>query len=461
MAKKYDFDVLIIGSGPAGFAALEAAADLGAKRIALVESYKRLGGECPNWGCIPTKSLLQTVDTVQHCAGGGIFGVKSCGGIPDFKAACMRQRQVVDMLTGRGRLEKIVKDLGVELLRGRAEFSGMNEVTVGNNRYTAKRIINAAGTRTFVPPIPGLDTVPYLTAEKVFELNQLPASVLVIGGGPIGVELSKIFAIFGVKATVVEMSDHILSHEDHEAAAIVADSLIKLGVKIVAGAKVGHVKKTRAGVCAHLDIKGGQPKRISAEALLVATGKQSRWPEMQAEKAGVMLDEHGYPQLTKYFRTTNPAVYAAGDATGHPMFTPVAHHEGPLAAYNAIKGDQKTIDLRVMPRGTYGDPELGSVGLTELEARRLKKQILVGRADFRILSKSLVTNEPIGMVKLVVDKKTREILGGHIVGHSAAELIHTVAVAMQGNLLVDDLAEMIYAFPTYAEAIGVAAASLE
>jgi mercuric reductase len=463
MPTKFDFDLLIIGSGPAGFAAMETAAgELGAKRVALVESYERLGGECPNWGCIPTKSLLQTVDVVQHCSRGGSMGVPNCGGETDFASARKRQEEIIDKLTGNSRLEKIVKEYGVSLIRGVARFVGMNEVEVGKKRYTAKRIINAAGTDTFVPPIDGLDQIDYLTARKVFALDELPASVLIIGGGPIGVEFSKVFAVFGVKPTIIEVANHILPHEDHEIAAVVNESLRRMGVEIVTEAKVAKIRKAEPGVCATVEsTAGGKGRRLSAEAVLVATGKRSTWKEMGAEQAGIMLDKRGFPELSKYLRTSNPSVYAAGDATGGPMFTSVAHRQGPIAAKNALKGDKLNLDLRVMPRGTYGDPEAGSVGITEEEARRQKLKVLIGRAPFGVLSKALVTDEPMGLAKIICDKKSGEVLGGHVVGHSAAELVHILAVAMYGRMTYHDLADMLYAFPTYAEAISVAAQSME
>jgi len=456
------FDIVIIGSGPAGMAAAEAARAAGARSIAVVESAKRLGGECPNWGCVPTKSLLSSVEALMTARRGKEYGLRVPKAGVDFGSLMRREWRIVDTLTGSSRIEKMIVGLGAELVVGHARFVSPDEIEVGGKRYSAKVFVIAAGSEPNEPSIEGLKEAGYLSVADALSLPRAPKSLAVIGGGPVGTEFAQIFAPLGTKVTVIEAADHILPREDEEIAAVVADSFHKQKIGLFTGHRVlsvikdgGHKKLTLVPVA------GGQQRSFSVESIFVSVGKRPALHNLGLEKAGIEVDEGGRLVLNDYLQTTNPKVYAAGDAAGRMMYTSVAHREGAASAANAIKGNSVKVDLSIMPRGTFCHPEVGSVGLTEKEARAKGFDVGVGRAPYAQLSKSLSAGEKQGLIKIVADKKTGAILGGHIAGQSASELVHEIALAMYAGLTYNDLANMIHAFPTFAEGIGIAAGDVK
>lgn len=460
--KAFDYDVLVIGSGSAGISAAEAAIESGAKKVAIVEKRKRLGGECPNRGCVPTKALLRSVEILRLAKGARTFGLR----IPkvgfDFKAVMARKTEVVDRSTGGRRIERILESLGADVIKGTAKFTAPREVKVGKRKVSARKIVIATGSETFVPPIEGLKEAGFLTSDEVVDLKKLPKSIIIIGGGPIGVEWAQIFHGLGSRVTVVEFMPHVLPREDREVAGIVQDSLAGRGLRILTSTKVVRVSKSKGRYRVTTEpSKGGKGASISAEALMVATGKRVALGNLDIEKAGVRLDAKGRPVLDAFLQTTSKHVYIAGDAAGQMMFTHVAHEHGTIAGTNAVKGNRMQVDLTVVPRGTFCTPEVGSVGLTETGARKEGYDVGVGKAPYGYLGKASVMEEREGLVKIVVDRKTGKVLGGHVCGHSAAEIVHEIALAMQGGLKYTRIAEMIHAFPTFSEGVGAAAYNVE
>jgi len=454
------FDLIVIGSGSAGLSAVEAAKEAGAKTVAIVESAKRLGGECPNWGCVPTKAILRSMEVLLAARRGAIFGLRIPSINIDFPLMMRRKEQIVDQLTGHKRIEKIITQLGATLIRGEACFVNKNEIEVAGHRYSAKRFVIATGSETFVPPIPGLKEAGFSTSEDTVKLKKIPASCVIVGGGPIGVEVAQMLAPLGTKVVIVEFMDHLLPREDEEIAAVVKDSFIKQKIHILTGTKTMAVKKAgKEFIVSVAPAQGGKEKHLKTNLIIIATGKRPLVSHLGLEKVGVKLNERGMPILNPYLQTTNPAVYVAGDASGQMLFTHVAHMQGEVAGTNAITGNKKISDLSVIPRGTFCIPEVGSVGLTEAEARQKGYAVGIGKVSYASFGKALVSREMEGLVKIVVDKKTKAVLGGHIVGDDAAEIIHEIALAMYAKIPYTSIAEMIHAYPTYAEAIGAAAYS--
>ncbi len=455
------FDIIIIGSGPAGTSAAEAAHETGVASIAVVESAERLGGECPNWGCMPTKSLLSSVENLLAAEHGREFGVRIPKVGVDFGSMMRRERNIVDSITGGGRIEQYLKGLGVELIRGPARFIGRDEIEVRGLRYSARRFVIATGSETVVPPVEGLKESGYLTVINALQLARPPRSLVIIGGGPVGIEFAQIFAPLGTEVTVVEYADHILSHEDEEIADVVAASFKKQGIALLASTAVVSVKKNGGQREVRVKpVKGRRVRKLLAEQVMVATGKKPSLAQLDLDKAGIQLDERGRLVLNEFLQTTNPAVYAAGDAAGRMMYTAVAHREGFAAAKNALLGNKLQVDLSILPRGTFCHPEVGSVGLTEKEARAAGYDVAVGRSPYKALSRPLAAGDMQGLVKIVADRKTGKIIGGHIVGGAAAELVHEIALAMYAGLTYGELANMIHAFPTFAEGVAAAAADV-
>lgn len=453
------YDLLVIGSGPAGTAALEAAHDAGARSLCLVESAPRLGGECPNWGCVPTKALLRSAEVLQTVRDAGQYGITVTGATFDLGRIMERKQRIVDGMTAGGRLEGYVTErLGAELVRGDARFVDRTHITVDGVKLAAKKFVVATGARSWAPPIEGIEDVGYWTSDELVTMKEIPGSVVIVGGGPIGIESAQILHAFGAAVTVVEFAPHILPREDTDIAKVVADSFAARGVRIMTGAAAESVTKEKEGfrVVVATD-EGAKKTALVAEVLVVATGKRPAIDGLDLDAAGVKVDPRGRPVLDEHLRSSNPEVYFAGDAAGLMMFTNVAHEQGVIAAENAVKGDVRILDMRVVPRGTYCTPEVGSVGMTEREAREAGHEVAAGSFPLAHVGKASVSGQGEGMVKIIADAKTRMVLGGHVVGHNAAELVHEIALAMHARVPVDAVASMIHAYPTFAEAVGAAA----
>lgn len=456
-----DFDLLIIGSGPAGTAALEEAASLGVGRVAVIEGAPRLGGECPNWGCAPTKSLLRSVEVLRLSRRAGDFGLQ--GSLtPDFSAITARRQGIVDALTGGDRLEVAIKSLGAEIIRGYARFVAADAVEVAGRRLTFGKAVVAVGSTPVIPPLPGLTEAGYLTSDDLLAMTTRPKSLAVIGGGPIGVEFAQVLAPLSTAVTIVEFMPRVLAREDEETAALVQDSLVRQGVTVQAATKVVGVRREGdETVLETQPASGGSSSFVRAEKVLVATGKRPAVARLDVAAAGIALDKRGAPVVNEWLQTSNPNVFVAGDAAGQMLFTHVAHEQGTVCAKNALRGCTVRNDLSVVPRATFCEPPIASVGLTEAEARALGLEVAVGRAPYQILSKALTSGETEGLVKLVADRRTGLLVGGHIVGAAAPELVHLAALAMKAKIPYRQLAEMIYASFTFAEAMGVAAYNIE
>lgn len=461
MANQYDYDVFIIGSGSAGFDSAQTAKEAGAKRVALAESWHKLGGECPNRGCVPTKAMLRSVELLNLARRASEFGLKIEKPSFDWPAMIKRKNLIVDGLTGKGRLEQFLAELKVELYRGRASFLSPHELEIDGKKITADKVIMATGSIFAFPPIHGLKENAIIS-DDVVEWQKLPKSLIVVGGGPIGAEVAQLLAPLGVEVAIIEFMDHILPREDSEAALIVQESMRRQGVKIFTSSKTTKVEKKKKNLIeVTFENKNGESQMLQAEFVLAATGKKPALDGLNIEKAGVRVDQRGAPVVNEYLQTTASNIYVAGDALGKMLFTHVAHETGGVVAWNAVKGNTKIFDFRVIPRGTFTVPEVGSVGMTEKEARAAGYEVGIGKVPYSYLGKSATSGELEGLVKLVVDKKTKEILGGHITGQIAADIIHEVALAMSARLPYTEIARLVHAFPTYAEAIGAAAANIE
>ncbi len=398
------FDVLIIGAGSAGISAAEAAKESGAASVAIVESAKRLGGECPNWGCVPTKVLLRTGEVADLLSKAETFGVQTGRMRVDFSSVMHRKTRIVNALTGKGRLKTYLKRIGVTQVRGEAVFLGAHEVCVNRETYRAGKIIVAIGAEPVAPPIEGLKEAGFWTSDDIVSLKKAPTSLCIIGGGPIGVEMAQIFQTFGTRVTIVESASQLLPREESDVADLVKKSFKKQGIKLLLSHQVRSVAKNARGY--EVRVATGKKKEVvvRAAALLVATGKHPPFSRLQIKKAGVRADEHGYPILNPYLQSSNPDVYFAGDATGQMMFTHVAHEHGTVAGTNAVRGQKRISDLRVVPRGTFCRPEIGSVGLTTVEAKQKGLRIRVGKVPFVGMGKALVSGEQEGFVKILVDQ---------------------------------------------------------
>ncbi|MDP3985501.1 MAG: NAD(P)/FAD-dependent oxidoreductase, partial [bacterium] len=360
----YEFDIIVIGSGSAGISAVEAAIDAGAEKVAVVEGVSRLGGECPNWACVPTKALLRSVEVLSVVRRVEDFGIKVSRPSFQFGKIMARKTRIVDALTKPPRLEGILKKLNVTVIKGWATFLNPLEIEVRGKRYRAQKFIIATGSEHVLPPVEGLKEISYLTSDDLMGIPRVPSSLLIVGGGPVGAECAQIFAPLGTKVTIVEFSPHLLSREEPEVAEVVERSLTRQGVAIFSSKKVLSVRMRRKQIAVTVASVNDETKQqeIIASHILVAAGKRPRVNRLGLEAIGVNMDKRGAPIVNEYLQTNIPSVYVAGDAAGHMLFTHVAHYEGEVAGKNAVVGNKQKIDLSVVPRGTFTTPEVGSVG---------------------------------------------------------------------------------------------------
>jgi dihydrolipoamide dehydrogenase len=450
-----NYDVAVIGAGPGGYVAAIRAAQLGLK-TAIVER-DRVGGICLNWGCIPTKALLRSAELFGLFQRAREFGLTVEGLKPDFQAVVKRSRQVADRLA-RG-VEFLLRKNKVQLFPGSARIVGRGKLAIesatGVEELSAKHIIVATGARPRALPDVQFDGKQILTSKEAMTLESPPKSIVIVGAGPIGVEFAYFFRIFGSEVTLLEMMPQILPLEDAECAEVVAKSFRKSGIQVVTGARVVSVEKTPSGLGVMVE-REGQQLSYEGEVALVAVGVQANVEGMGLEELGVEL-ERGFIKVDAFGRTNVDGIYAIGDVIGPPLLAHVASHEG-IVCVEAIAGrNPQPLDYSNVPSCTYCQPQIASIGLTEEKAKSLGHEVRVGRFPFRANGKSLALGETEGFVKLIFDQKHGELLGAHIVGPEATELVAELAVAKTLEGTFEEIASTIHAHPTLSEAVMEAA----
>lgn len=448
------FDVFVIGGGGTGSEIVGRLASPGGLRVGMAER-DRLGGECNWYGCVPSKVMLRSAKIAALARDAGRFGLHIPTVEVDFEAVRDRVRAIVDRSTADG--ARPFEEKGARVILDDVRLTGPTELeTSAGERLTADRIVFTTGTEAVIPPIEGLREGPHWTnKEAIWHEGGIPASLVVIGAGPIGVEFAQIYSRFGTRVTVVEALDHVLPPEDDDSGSALRDALESEGIEILTGAKISRA--THASGEWSVEIDGRSP--IAAEDVLVATGRTPVFDGHDLEAAGVALDESGKPVLGETLRTTNPSIWAAGDATGELLFTHVGGYEAGLVL-DDIRGRPRPRDYRVVPKVTYTDPEVASVGLTERAAREAGTDVVTSMLPMQDNERAEIEGKPRGHVKLVADSRTGEVLGGHVVGEGAGELIHEVAIAMVARVPAATVGHAIHAYPTLSESVGGAFAQL-
>lgn len=459
------FDVIVIGSGAAGFSAAEAARAQGAT-VCVVEK-DALGGDCPNWACVPSKALLRAAAAYRAAREAQTFGVTAGGVTFDWKKVAAYRRAAVETITGGGEGERYLltaRRLGIDVVRGAAAFEDAHTIAVNGGRLQARAFVIATGSEEFVPSIPGLSELPFLTSRDAVLLERQPKTLAVIGGGPVGCELATVFASFGTRVVLLQREAAVLPREDAEISTRAGEALAELGVEVVTGAAIRETINARGGVYGlKADVEGASTTH-AVESVLVAAGRRPRLAGLAVEKAGVRLGTDGSVETGNDQGTNVAHVFAAGDVNGGLLFTHAAHREGTVAGINAAraakgKTEREAADLRVVPRVTFIAPEVASVGLTEAEARAKFKTALVGRFAVAGLGRAVVEHATDGFVKVVAHPKTRKLLGAHLICDRAGEVVHEAALAIRLGATLDDIASMIHAYPTWNEGLAAAAGS--
>ncbi len=449
----YDFDLIVIGGGPAGYAAAIRATQLGKKTLCVEKD--KLGGICLNWGCIPTKALLTNAHLVElvqnHGEAFGYSGKPSW----DFSKMIGRSREVAAKLN-KG-IEGLFRKYKVGHRVGSARVIAPHKVQIDQDILTAQSIMVATGARPRLLPGADFDGKIIIGYKEAMSLAQQPKSMIIIGGGPIGLEFGYFYNAIGTKVTVVEMLDRIMPGEDEEISAALAKSLTKRGIELLTSSKTGKVTKNAKGVTVEVETPKG-PRTLEADLLLVAIGVTGNVEEVLDPKLGVeLVKNHIKVDVKNGYKTNVEGLYAVGDVIGPPWLAHVAHHEA-LTCVEWITGHSKrTVDYDNIPGCTYTDPGVASVGLTEKAAREKGYKVKVGRFPFLASGRALAADQTEGFVKLVYDETHGEILGAHLIGSQATELIAELVMARKLEATIEDVIHAMHPHPTYSEAIMEAA----
>jgi pyruvate/2-oxoglutarate dehydrogenase complex dihydrolipoamide dehydrogenase (E3) component len=451
-------DICVIGAGSGGLSVAAAAAHFGVP-VVLVEKGK-MGGDCLNYGCVPSKALLAAASRAERARRGAAFGLMPLRPVADFAKVHDHVHGVITAIAPNDSKERMT-GLGVQVIQGAARFKDRRTVAVGDVEIKARRFVIATGSSPAVPSIPGLADVPYLTNETVFDLKQAPEHLVVIGAGPIGLELGQAFRRLGAEVTVLEAA-RPLAKEDPECAAIVLDHLAREGIRIRSGVEIVRVEKGSPRLRVVLKAPGGE-ETIEGTHLLVATGRKPNVDDLDLKAAHIKHERHGIV-VGASLRTSNHRVFAIGDVVGAPQFTHVANYHAGIVIRRALFRFAAKVDADVIPWVTFTDPELAQVGISEATARERYREIRVLRAAFHDNDRAQTEREMRGHIKVITTGGGR-ILGVTIVGAHAGELVTTWTLAIQQQINIRAMAELIVPYPTLSEvskraAIGYFAASL-
>jgi dihydrolipoamide dehydrogenase len=461
-----DYDVVVVGAGTGGYVAAIRASQLGLK-VAVVERQKALGGTCLIWGCIPTKALLEhahALKVVQHVKEWGVTIGEGAVGI-DMNQVQARKDKVVSGLT-KG-VEFLFKKNKIEWIKGTATVAGRGKLEViDGERQTlsvTKEIIIATGSMPRSVPGVEIDRKRIITSDEAISLREVPKSMVILGSGAVGVEFASIFRRFGSQVTIVELLPRIVPAEDEAISAELEKSFKKQGIVVHTGTKVTKATASANGVDIEAQLPDGKTENLSADYLLVATGRGPVTTGLGIESLGLNLDR-GHIGVDRLFRTGVPGFSAVGDVISfgqgnppHPQLAHVSSAEGIVTAERIAGHETKPINYDHVPACTYCDPEIGSVGLTEREAKQRGYEVRVGTFPFFVLGRAKMAGEVEGFVKIVADGKYDEVLGIHMIGPRATELVAEATVALRLECTVEELVRTIHAHPTFSEAIGEAA----
>ncbi|MDC3424575.1 dihydrolipoyl dehydrogenase [Aquibacillus sp. 3ASR75-11] len=453
MLKKYE--VVVIGGGPGGYVAAIRAAKLG-KKVALVEA-DYLGGTCLNRGCIPSKTLLRHAEVIENIEKAKVWGIETGPITFSLSKMLKRKDQVIKQLrTGIGFLLKQGK---IDVYEGLGEVQSNQEITIQlkdkQETIYGEKIILATGSTPVVPPIDGIEETYYYTSDTVFDLEEIPKSIVIIGGGIIGVEFACIFSSLNVDVTIVEMADRITSTEDPEASKALKKSLETKGVKILTNTKVINLGQVDENKQVHIEKSNGNTEVIEKDAILLSVGRK---PNLTAAKKLPLEMDGPFIRVNEKMQTNTPSIYAVGDVIGGFQLAHVASAEGLVAAANASGGNE-TVNYKVVPRCVYTNPEIASVGLTEEEVKAKGIKYKAVRVDHHSNGKALALDEKEGFVKLLADEKYGEILGVTMVGPHVTEMITEPSAFIHLEGTVDELATMIHPHPSVSESLFEAATS--
>ena len=448
--RKFDTNLVVIGAGSAGLVTAYVAAAAKAK-VTLIEREK-MGGDCLNTGCVPSKAIIRSAKVANYIRRAGEFGLDAGPLDVDFPRVMQRVRDVIAAIEPHDSIERYTA-LGVDCLTGSARLTSPWTVEVNGRTLTTRSIVIATGGRPFVPPIPGLEDVGYLTSDTIWQLQALPRRLLVLGGGPIGCELAQAFARLGSAVTLVEMAPRLLGREEPAVSAALKEGFEAEGIKVLPGYKAERFEQAdgdRRAICSGPE---GE-RRIAFDAVLVAVGRRANTDGLEIANAGLELNSDGTVPVNEYLQTRQPHILACGDVTGPYQLTHAAGFQGWFCAMNALFGNLKRFkaDYSVMPWAVFTDPEVARVGMTAEEAEAAGIACEITEYGIDDLDRAIADGEAHGFVKIVTRKGSDRILGATVVGHHAAELVTEYVTAMKHGMGLRKILNTIHIYPTLAEA---------
>ena len=467
------FDLVILGSGSTAFAAALRARELG--KTAVMTEERTIGGTCVNRGCLPSKNLIEAAKIIHDARHPRYPGLTPAEIGLDFRKLVEQKDAVI-----HGYRKKKYESLTggkFTIEKGHARFVDTHTVEVDGKRLTGEKILIATGSRPVIPDIAGLRDVDgkggmippllltsdLLTNDEPLEMRELPRSLIIIGGGYITLELGQMFRRFGVEVTILERSQQLLAHGyEPEVGKAISEVFEKEGIQVLTKAFAKSVKQDRHETIVRA-IVNGKAHELRAEKLIVATGRRPNSDKIDIEKSGVSLGKHGEVQVDQFLRTTVPHIFAGGDVigrqTGSQMATPVGSHDGGIAVHNAFSDELRAVDHRVIPRTIFTDPQIATVGMTEEEAIAAGHSCWCSTVPMELVPRAGAIRDTAGLIKMVADDGTEEVLGVSMLGNSAGEVIHEAAMAMRFRAKIQDFIDLLHVYPTMAEALKIVAIS--
>lgn len=452
--KKFDYDVIVLGSGAGGSVAAHISNNLG-KRVAIVEPAE-IGGECPNWGCVPTKALLHAAGIYDAAKRGQEFGIR--GGTLSYNYPSLKAwKDLAVHRTGTWQGKELYESEGLTVLKGEAHFISPNEVTINRRHYSAEKFVIATGTHNFIPPIEGLDKAGYITFKEAIDLTRPPKSLFVVGAGAIGCEFAELFSIFGTKIYLADITPRLLMKEDQEVGELTRKIFQeKRGMTVLMNAKV--VKVVKDGLAKRVTYQQGRElKTVKVDEVLIASGKLAN-VDIGLENAGVEYTPKGVI-VNEFMQTSAKHIFAAGDVCGPYQFTHMAIYQSKLVANNMWQKQKIAADYRAVPRCVFVNPEIATVGLSEDECIKRDLKIKKALAPISIIGRANTSNVDEGFVK-VIALQDGTLIGASIVSPRAGEMLHELTLAVQMGITAQEVASTIHAFPTWSEAIRIACSKI-
>ncbi|MCH4827286.1 mercury(II) reductase [Planococcus halocryophilus] len=452
-----EFDYIVIGSGGAAFSSAIEAVKHGTK-VAMIERGT-VGGTCVNIGCVPSKTLLRASEVNSAARKNPFIGLQTSAEKVDLASLVNQKDELVTNLRNKKYVD-LIDDYGFELIKGEAKFINENTIEVGNMKLTANRFLIATGASPAVPTISGIETIDYLTSTTLLELREIPKRLTVIGAGYIGVELGQLFHNLGSEVTLIQRSSRLFKEYDPEISEAFTKSLTEQGIRVITSAKYEKLEQQGTVKKVYLEVDGNSHV-VESDQLLIAAGRTPNTISLNLHKANVEIGESGEIVIDNYSKTTNKKVYAAGDVTLGPQFVYVASYQGRVAAGNAIGGRNDKLDLAVVPGVTFSSPAVATVGLTEQQAIKQGYEVISSVLPIEAVPRVQVNHETTGVFKLVVDAKTRKLLGGHIVAENAGDVIYAVTLAVKFGLTIENLKDTLTPYLTMAEGVKLAALTFD